>query len=357
MRILQIIDSLEAGGAERMAVNYANALSERIEFSGLVATRAEGSLKEKISNTVYYYYYYYLCRKKTIDINAVLRLKRYCRQHNVNYVQAHSSSFFIAVLLKMVSPKIKIIWHNHNGASEFISKKDLYSLKMASCFFDGIIVVNDRLKIWVEKNLFCKKTIYLPNFTVTDSVKPVTQLQGNIGKRILCLANLREVKNHFFLLQVAENVRKIYPDWTFHLVGKDFEDGYSQQIKEIIAEKKLSENVFIYGTKNDVTHIISQSDIAVLTSKSEGLPVSLIEYGLLKKPVVVTKVGEIPSIVEDGVNGYTTDPDDVDLFCQKLEKLISDENLREVFSNAFYRTISENHAEAGVISKYLNWVK
>lgn len=44
MRILQLIDSLEAGGAERMAVTYANALVQEIAFSGLVATRKEGPL-------------------------------------------------------------------------------------------------------------------------------------------------------------------------------------------------------------------------------------------------------------------------------------------------------------------------
>ena len=48
MRIVQLIDSLDAGGAERMAVNYANALSEKITFSGLVATRKEGLLLDKI---------------------------------------------------------------------------------------------------------------------------------------------------------------------------------------------------------------------------------------------------------------------------------------------------------------------
>ena len=50
MRILQIIDSLEAGGAERMAVNYANALAITIEFSGLVATRKEGPLLNQVNN-------------------------------------------------------------------------------------------------------------------------------------------------------------------------------------------------------------------------------------------------------------------------------------------------------------------
>lgn len=54
MRIVQIIDSLEVGGAERMAVNYANALSGKISFSGLVVTRKEGDLRSKIDKKVDY---------------------------------------------------------------------------------------------------------------------------------------------------------------------------------------------------------------------------------------------------------------------------------------------------------------
>jgi hypothetical protein len=54
MRVLQIIDSLEAGGAERMAVNYANALANEIDFSALVVTRKEGNLRNQINNNVPY---------------------------------------------------------------------------------------------------------------------------------------------------------------------------------------------------------------------------------------------------------------------------------------------------------------
>ena len=55
MRIVQLIDSLEAGGAERMAVSYANALANEIEFSALVATRKEGNLKNQIGDKRSYY--------------------------------------------------------------------------------------------------------------------------------------------------------------------------------------------------------------------------------------------------------------------------------------------------------------
>lgn len=355
MRIIQVIDSLEVGGAERMAVNYANALAKKIDFSGLVTTRAEGNLKNNISVKVSYLF---LERKRTLDINAVFRLKRYCKQNDVDYVHAHSSSFFIAVLLKLIYPGIKIIWHDHNGLSEFIHSERTLPLKLASILFDKIIVVNYKLKEWAEKSLFCKEVIYFPNFTNGINIlNSETQLKGREGKRILCLANLREQKNHFLLLDVAKKIRASNPDWTFHLVGKDFGDEYSRQIKELIISEDLGNNVFIYGSKNDVENIINQSDIAVLTSKSEGLPVALIECGLLKKPFVSTKVGEIPLIIKDGINGFTVEVNDCDLFCQKLEQLINNSDLRNAFGNSFYQIIVENHSEDGVIDKYLNCLK
>ena len=57
MRIVQLIDSLEAGGAERMAVNYANALANEIDFSALVATRKQGPLLDQLDPTVSYLFF------------------------------------------------------------------------------------------------------------------------------------------------------------------------------------------------------------------------------------------------------------------------------------------------------------
>lgn len=354
MRIVQIIDSLEIGGAEKMAINYANALSQHIDFSGLVATRAEGKLKNQLSDSVSYLF---LNKKATIDLGAVFRLKKYCKKNKVEFLQPHSSSYFTALLVKLIYPKVAIIWHDHNGLSEFISSEKSFVLKFASFFFKGIIVVNYKLKAWAEKELNCRKVIYLPNFTtINNSENAETILNGVSGKRILCLANLRDQKNHFLLLEVAEKVKQSNPDWTFHLVGKDFEDDYSKQLKAAIIKNKLENNVFVYGSKNDIKNIINQVDITILTSKSEGLPIALIEYGLSKKPVVSTKVGEIPIIIEDGLNGFIVDTDDAGLFYQSLLKLIRDKDLQIHMGNSLYETVIKNNSEGGVITNYLNWV-
>lgn len=355
MRILQIIDSLDIGGAEKMAVNYANALSNKVAFSGLVTTRKEGSLKEQINSNVPYLF---LNRKKTIDFSAIFKLKKYCKSNDIQYVQAHSSSFFTAFLLKLILFKIKIIWHDHNGLSEFLNARKSLALKIASYFFDGIIVVNYQLKNWAERELNCKKVIYLANFTsISQNGLKETALFGENEKRILCLANLRFQKNHFLLIDVAKKLKLSHPDWTFHLVGKDFNDDYSSKVKSGIAENDLQNHVFIYGSKNDTQNIIEQSEIAILTSQSEGLPVALLEYGLNKKAVVSTEVGEIPLIIVNNENGFIVSKFDAEQFYSALIAMIENRELRMKLGEALYKTIQQNNSEEAVLNKFLSWVK
>ena len=354
MRIVQVIDSLEIGGAERMAVNYANALAKKIEFSGLVATRAEGKLKEKLNDNVDYFF---LQKTKTLDFNAAARLKAYCKKHSIDFIHAHSSSYFIAVMVKLAAPKIQIIWHDHNGMSEFIDAQKPFTIKLASLFFKGIIVVNNKLKEWAKKQLHSKNVIYIPNFTSPEQCKQAeVLLKGVVGKRILCLANLREQKNHEMLLEVAVKVTANYPKWTFHLVGKDFNDAYAHKLKAMITALNLVDNVFFYGTLTNTMSVINQCDIAVLTSKSEGLPVSLLEYGLEKKPVVVTAVGEIPDIINNGINGFMTPANDVTSFYDCLSTLITDEKLRTSMGDALFVTVADKYSEDGAMKKYLGWI-
>ncbi len=355
MRIVQVIDSLDTGGAERMAVNYANALATRIDFSGIVPTRAEGNLKSHVSSKVGYLF---LGKRSAVDLRAVWRLRNYCKANRIDYIHAHSTSYFIAILVKLLRPKTNIIWHDHNGNSEYLEVREKMPLNVCSFFFKGIIVVNNQLKAWALRELHCRRVFYIANFTNNEaSEQQETILQGNRGKKILHLANLREQKNHFLLMDVAEKIIAKYPDWTFHLVGKDFNDDYSSRVRKAIVDRNLGSNIIIYGSKNDTTNIISQCDIAILTSKSEGLPVALLEYGLQRKPVVITNVGEVPLIVRNERNGYIAPSKDADKFAEALEKFILDSSLRTKMGNALYKTIMDHHSEDAAMRRYLTWIE
>jgi glycosyltransferase involved in cell wall biosynthesis len=355
MRIVQIIDSLEAGGAERMAVNYANALAKTIEFSGLVVTRKEGALLNQMSSDVAYLF---LNKKNVLDFKSLYKLRKFIMDNSVEIIHAHSTSFFLAFLLKLTYPNVKLVWHDHYGDSEFLSKRSSLFLRLTLPLFQGIIAVNQNLKIWAEDVLHFKNVVYLPNFPSEENkISEQTILSGIEGKRIVSLANLRVQKDHFLLLEVAKKIRISHPEWTFHLVGKDFDDDYSKKIKALILEFNLENWVFVYGSRQDVKNILNQAEIGILTSQSEGLPVALLEYGLYRKPVVVTNVGEIPLIIQDETNGFLVEKGSAQLFYDSLVKLMQNDSLGSDFGKALQETIANNYSEKAVVQQYLNWLE
>ncbi len=354
MRIVQLIDSLDIGGAEKMAVNYANSLAKIIEFSGLVATRKEGELKNKMDTGVSYLF---LNKKKSVDFNAILKLRNYCKKNKVQIIQAHSSSFFLACIVKFLLPSIAVIWHDHYGNFIPPKRKGAFFIRIFSVLFQGVIAVNLDLAAWSKKNIFCKNVIYLQNYISEnkDYIRE-TVLHGIEGKRVLYLANLRPQKNHLMFVEVVKSMSKNFPDWTFHLVGSDLKDDYSRTIKAKIIEYQLEKVIFLYGSKSDVENIIMQSDIGVITSNSEGLPVSLLEYGFYKKPIVATNVGQIPFLVKHEVSGFISESQDVIAFSTNLATILKDEKLRVKFGEELAMTIKDGYSEDVVIENYLSWL-
>lgn len=354
IRVIQLIDSLEPGGAERMAVSYANALNRIVGFGALVTTRSEGSLKNQLDKNVVYGF---LNRTSIFDFKALFFLRRLVVQNKITHIHAHSSSVFFGVLLKITHPKLQLIWHDHYGKSEMLEQRPFLVLKMASLFVSKIIAVNFKLKNWAQEKLWCRKVTYLPNFTGVSSsgFYEITLLKGEEGKRIVCLANLRPQKNHKMLLEVAKEIKVTHPDWSFHLVGKDFKDSYSNNLKTEIIALGLADVVFIYGSRDDIPFILSQSTIGVLTSESEGLPIAVLEYGLNRLPVILTSVGEIPTVVADK-EGVLISSNDTSNFVLFLRKMIDDKKMRYTFAENLHSKIIQNYSEEAVIKLYLKWI-
>jgi glycosyltransferase involved in cell wall biosynthesis len=352
MRILQIIDSLEAGGAERMAVNFANVLSEKISMSALVATRQEGILKNELDEKVSYLF---LDKKSTIDLKSIFRLRSFVQKNKISIVHAHGTSFFLAILLKLIYPTIKIIWHEHYGARVHQSRMDNLALLLSSVLFSSVFVVNHQLEAWVKKNLFLTKVYYIPNFATSEQVhENTTFLRGTDEKRIVCLANLKDPKNHISIL-IAFNEMKIGDlGWSLHLVGKDYNDNYSIVLKDFIRGNNLEDSIFIYGSKNDVQHILAQSSIGILASTAEGFPVTLLEYGLARLPVVCTNVGFCSEIIKDNNSGLLFDPSDNLQIQNQLLKMITDKQLRNCFALHLQKVVCDNYSKNKVIDVLLS---
>ncbi|MBF4486034.1 glycosyltransferase [Flavobacterium sp. CSZ] len=351
MRIVQIIDSLETGGAERMAVNYANALSEKIEFSGLIVSRKEGSLLNQIGKKVSYLF---LEKNKRIDLKAILRLRKYLKSNKIDVIHAHSSSFFIAILGKLTMPKVKIVWHDHYGSRATETKKENKVLIFLSIFFSAIFVVNHQLEDWSRKNMKCPRVIFIPNFVISGKKnEQITKLKGTAGKRIIFLANLKKPKNHILILKAFQYLKLNELGWSLHLVGKDYFDSYSDILKRFIESNFLQDYIHLYGEKSDVKYILSQASIGVLASTDEGFPVTLIEYALANLAVLSTNVGYCGLLIVNNSTGMLFNPlSDLEV-SNHLIRLVNDKKLREEFGKSYKQFILDNYTETIIIEKLI----
>ena len=349
MKVLQLIDSLDAGGAERMAVNIANANARAGIDSYVCSTVRSGPLEAFIDDEVAFKN---LGKSRRLDLRAFVRFFKYVKMQEIAIIHAHSTSIQLAVLTKLRFPKVKIIWHNHYGMNATMKGISRVKFKLMARFIDAGIAVSAPLKNFAEQTLHIKKSYFINNFSeISRNTNHHTELKGEEGKRIICLANLRPVKNHLRLIMAFKKSLVNGPSWTLHLVGKDFGDEYSKAIVEVVKSENLEASVFYYGSQNDISHILSQATCGVLASTSEGLPLSLLEYGSASLPVITTDVGQCSTVI--GMNGIVIS-DVIEELPDAFNKIysMSIQELKSMGLN-YHKSIKKQYSEDAFMARLL----
>ncbi len=350
MRVLQLIDSLDAGGAERMAVNIANSLASYGISSFLCATRQEGVLKNELSQEVSYFY---ARRTGKFGLKGVFRLMGFIKREKITLLHAHSSSYMVGVLCKLVRPRLKLVWHDHYGNAENLTSSSRPLLRRLSINFDVVIVVNHKLKQWASQYLRCKRVVQISNYSaIYSSTNSKIDLPGSNGKRIVQVANYRIQKNIEVSIRAFAAINEIYPDWSLLLVGKSIDDNYYDHLISTVDQLNLTGSVFFITGLSDVSTVLKNSDIGLLSSSSEGLPLSLLEYGAHSLPVVVTDVGDCRTVVDDC--GLIVPANDIDSLSRSLSKLIGSHEMRLDFGSRFSSRVTALYSEANTIKSLLS---
>ncbi len=349
MKVVQLIDSLNPGGAERMAVTFANSLDRELEGSYLAVTREEGAFKQEIANPEHYIF---LNRKSILDLAAARRFKRFLKIHGITIIHAHTTSFFFAVLTKLLYPKVRIVWHEHLGKRLETTGKENKALRWCSRYFSEIITVNEALKTWCEKNLKTSKVTYLPNFVTMGERQSDHSERSSI---IMCLANLKAPKNHLNLLQAFSKLNKEFPRWKLQLIGADYQDAYSEEIKDFIRDNGMEDAVELLGLQSDTKNLLEQAKIGVLSSDHEGLPMALLEYGAAGIAALTTKVGRCEEVIS--TFGTTVPPGDPDAFANGLRSYMKNESLLAQHASQFRKHVEAQYSEKTVLPQLMNIYK
>lgn len=151
-----------------------------------------------------------------------------------------------------------------------------------------------------------------------------------------CVARLAKEKNHLLLLQAFSVVHAKNPFVRLVLVGDGEE---KEKLSAFVAEKHLEKGVVFVGEVEDVKPYLHAADVFVLASKEESLPLSLLEACACGLPALVSKVGDMPRVVEHGKTGFVFNPADFIILGVLMAELVQNAKLRQVLGkNARTRT-------------------
>jgi glycosyltransferase involved in cell wall biosynthesis len=145
------------------------------------------------------------------------------------------------------------------------------------------------------------------------------------------VANLKPHKGLQYLLEAAKEVRDEFPRVRFLIVGTGPSEG---ELRHRADKLGLGETVRFTGFRDDAPRVASLFDVFALSSLHEGLSIALIEAMALGKASIVTKVGGMPEVIQDGINGLVIPPRDSKTLAQTIAALLRDEQLRRRLGEA-----------------------
>jgi glycosyltransferase involved in cell wall biosynthesis len=171
------------------------------------------------------------------------------------------------------------------------------------------------------------KTRVVPIGVRLQDFSPVSNLRTQQRPMILYVGRIDRGKGLEFLIQAASQLREYDP--LVLLVGA--RTSYSGVLEKLVAETGLASNVLLTGlvTEGEKQGLLMNATIVCIPSKYEGASLAVLEAMAAGKPVVASKVGGIPFLVEDGSSGYLVKPNDTDSLAAHLKQLILHPGIRD----------------------------
>ena len=165
------------------------------------------------------------------------------------------------------------------------------------------------------------------------------------------VGRLAHPKDPLMFLTAAKELNGKYPQVRFVLVGGG---PFFKDCADFVKENRLAESVLLLGEKSpeEARQIISSLDVFVLTSRFEGLPLTVIEAMFAGLPIIASNVGGIPELVTDGINGFLIDPRNPTQLIERMEVLARDSGVRCNMGHCGREIAAENFCLDRMIKSY-----
>lgn len=347
MHVVHVMDSLAVGGMENGVVNLINALSGDIRHT-VVTMSAVGPLAERLPKEVECHC---IGKRPGIDVGAMVRLASLLRRLRPSIVHSRNWGAFDGILAARVAGVPAVIHGEHGREAADPEGRDPRRNRLRRLFAPMVsrfVTVSFDLRQWLLT------TVRLP------AAKLVTIHNGvdigrfgagerSAGRRALRLpghavvvgavGRLDPVKDHAGLLQAFSVLRTDQPSAELVIVG----DGPCRaDLERQIQELGLTGHVHLLGMRQDVPLLLRGFDVFVLPSLAEGISNTILEAMATGLPVVATRVGGNPELVEHGATGALVPAANPLVQAAALRCYVEDAGLRESHGAAGRRRVMQH---------------
>lgn len=355
--ICHLLHSLRVGGAEVLAARLARRLagSYRFVFACLeeVGTLGRELQAEGFPVEV-------LGRRPGIDWRCMLRLRRLLRRERADLVHAHQyTPFFYSAMARSPGRRPPILFTEHGRPyPDRPRPKRIAANRILLGRRDRVVAVGQAVRQALIENEgiagprieVIHNGIDLAAFSAGGG-RPALRSELGLGTEDLVLlqvARLDPYKDHATALRMIETVARSRPDARLVLVGEGPEEA---SVRAMVQRRGLEPNVRLLGLRTDIARLLPVADLFLLTSVTEGIPVTLIEAMAASLPIVGTRVGGMAEVVEEGTTGLLSPSGDASSLAESVLRLASDADLRlrmgRLGSERAHRLFSEPQMHAG----------
>ncbi len=367
MKIIYVVESLtRKGGAENALVNLCIELVKMGHQPSIVYLWSPNDFHLKLNANGIKTYPLELNSRWNLLMGVSRLHKILCRSDSEIINALNFFPMMYVALTKIISKEKKRIVTYHNmGYEVYPARNPLKLLRkyidifLNKFFFDGFLGVSNAVSASYAKHLRIKDIHTIENIIPVDSIiantPPTKSFHDEDGSfKIIMAGRLVHEKGYQYMIQALEILS--ISDIKIHL--KIFGDGLlKSEILEDIKQRGLTKNITIIPTVShaDLFKAVRQSDLFVMSSVSEGFPMAPAEAMVLGVPVIATKVGGIPELIEDGVSGVLVPAKNAKMLADAIKTVLLDNNLRESLSIHGQKRINNNFHPTIICQKLLDY--
>lgn len=280
MKVLQIIDNINVGGAERVMINLSNWLYERgIQVEVVIISGTELDLLPLLNPSIKVHNIH---RSNKYNIKYMHHLSKLLHTCDIAHIHMRHNYRYCAIAsICYPLKRVKLILHDHSSSnSVLIGLRNFFRPK----YYIG---TSEFSLSYAKDDLNIKNHIYL----LSNSIDKVSNTNNSNKKNIIFVSNIKPSKNHTFALELIPHINE-----SLHIYGAIQDNNYAQLLFQL-ANMHPDDKILFNHSQSNVQLILNEYKMGIHTSPLETGPLVVMEYLAQRLPFLSYKTGEASTII------------------------------------------------------------